>query len=183
VTAVEAIRIVLTRRELLRGDPAERRASPLFVGIERHVDKLFTPRRSDFNGAEREDAWRIDLEGACGEFALAKWLNVPWSGNLGDLGAADVGPLQVRTRSSHDYDLPLYKASRDDDIYVLVTGVAPYFLIRGWTYARDGKVQSNWKDPKGGRPAYFVEAQDLRSPYDLVDEALVVEWLRQEAVA
>lgn len=131
------------------------------VGARRQLENLIK-HRQDAHGAPRDGGWSLHIEGAAGEMAVAKWANRHWNGNLGDLDADDVGRLQVRTRSRHDYELILHPSDPDDRAFILVTGLAPCFVLRGWIWARDGKRQEWWRDPAGGRPAFFVPQSVLR---------------------
>ncbi|NBW09696.1 MAG: hypothetical protein EBR82_16900 [Caulobacteraceae bacterium] len=108
------------------------------------------------------DPWRVHMEGACGEMALAKFLGVYWSGSVDAFRLPDVGSLQVRTRSSHEYDLIVRHADSDESRYVLITGQAPRYVIHGWMLGKDAK-QSHYYKTYGDRPgAFFVPQSDLR---------------------
>ena len=131
------------------------------IGVGRRVQRLQTPERKDRYGLEDDDGWTLDIEGAAGEMAVAKLANIYWNGNMGNLKAADVGRLQVRTRSRDYYDLILHPTDPDDSAFILVVGKAPRFRIVGWIVARDGKLQKWWKDPAGNRPAFFVPQSEL----------------------
>jgi hypothetical protein len=72
-----------------------------------------------------------------------------------------VGNVQVRSTSGHRNCLILHKTDPDDKAFVLVTGTAPNFVLRGWIWGRDGKNEEYWRDPVGGRPAYFVPQSAL----------------------
>lgn len=133
------------------------------VGIERAIqgmEKKFSPRY----GCGLEENWRLNIEGAAGEMALAKFLSRFWSGNLGDLKADDVGQLQVRTSRRPNADLRLHPDDNDDKAFILLTGVAPSFIVRGWLWAREGKLDKYWRDGAQGRPAFWVPQSDLRPP-------------------
>jgi hypothetical protein len=108
------------------------------------------------------DSWTPGIEGAIAEMALAKLLNVFWSGAVGDLRARDAGRLQVRSTSRPDGCLILHDEDADDDIFVLAIGVAPTFKFCGWITGRSGKDKRYWRDPAGGRPAYFVPQSALQ---------------------
>ena len=98
-----------------------------------------------------------------GEMALAKHLGIYWDGK-GQMRAPDVGDVDVRTRSKHTYDLIVH--DRDDDgrfIYLLTGGNGAY-RFHGGIYAGDAKHERYWKDPAGGRPAYFIPQSDLQNP-------------------
>lgn len=135
-------------------------------GVMRQVQNLEKRRRQANNHDPGRD-WQDHINGALGECAVAKWLGIYWTGNLGNLQAADVGPFEVRTRSRAGYDLILHESDPDDRAFVLVTGLNGEYVIRGWILARDGKKREYWKDPAGGRPAFFVPQAQLMDPDDL----------------
>lgn len=111
--------------------------------------------------------WTEAVEGACGEMALAKLLGVFWSGAVGNLDAADVGHLQVRTTALPKGSLILHPTDADDEIFILMIGTAPAFQAVGWCFGREGKQQRFWHDPTGkGRWAFFVPQRLLR-PFPL----------------
>lgn len=135
------------------------------IGCRRQIGAIFSGREDTF-GFEG-DGWGIHIEGACGEAAFAKGLNLYWSGSVNTFKqGGDVGSLQVRTRSREDYDLIVRSKDRDDDIFVLVTGQVPTYTIRGWIRGIDAK-QSKYLKGHGGRtPAYFVLQKDLSQDWD-----------------
>jgi hypothetical protein len=146
-----SVRIELTPDEFL---------TAAIVGVRRQVMNLRDGRK-DAHGANPADGWTLHVEGACGEAAVAKLLNLWWSGNLGRLRAADVGRLQVRTAWRANSSLIIHESDPDDDCFVLVTGRAPAFTVIGWIHGRDAKQPEWWGDPAGGRAAYFVPANVL----------------------
>lgn len=112
--------------------------------------------------------WTEHIEGACGEMAVAKALNIYWNGSVDTFSAHDLPGLQVRTRSKHDYELIVRKGDSDEACWVLVTGKAPRYLVHGWIRGRDAK-QAKWWEAHGGRPAaYFVPQCSLRPISTLV---------------
>lgn len=131
------------------------------VACARQIENLHK-ERPDAHGAVADRGWQVHIEGALGEMAFAKWRNRFWSGSLGDLRAADVGPVQIRTTVKHTNCLLLHKEDPDDAPFVLVTGAGPTFVLRGWIYGREGKRPEFWRDPVGGRPAFFVPQRALR---------------------
>ena len=108
---------------------------------------------------------------SCGaEMAVAKYLNLYWSGALGDYKARDVGGMvEVRARSSMDWDLLVHPEDADDLPFVLVVPQPPIFVIRGWMFARDAKQSQFWSDPARGRAAFFVPVDKLRPMSELKD--------------
>jgi len=107
--------------------------------------------------------WTESIEGACGELAVAKLLNIYWDGSVNTFKAPDVGTLQVRTRSRHDYDLIVRPEDSGDEKFVLVTGVAPEYVVRGWMLGKDAKRPEFLKTYGNRHPAYFVPQDKLLS--------------------
>lgn len=131
------------------------------VGAMRQISNV-TKGRTHAHGCPEDQGWQYHIEGACGEYAVAKHFGIFWSGNLGQFEMADVGKLQVRTTDAPHKRLILYKKDNPEDIFVSVVGLAPRYTLRGWVYAFEGKKPEFWKDPKGGRPNYFVSTDILR---------------------
>lgn len=133
------------------------------VGIMRQVQNLSKGRRQANNHDPACD-WRDHIEGALGEMAVAKWLNRYWSGRLGNLGAADVGNVEVRTSTHDEACLILHGKDPDERVFVLVTGCNGEYVIRGWMFGVEGKRGRYWREPVRGRGAYFVPAYELSNP-------------------
>lgn len=148
----QMITIRLTRAEL---EDAVR------VGCRRRLWGIFHGN-GDLYRAPADERWDRDIEGAAAEKAYAKWAGLPWDGSRGDDG--DVGRAEVRA-TGHDYGcLLLHPPPRDKPHapYVLLTGRAPLFTLRGWCWGRDGMKDEYWRDPKGNRPAWFVPQHALK---------------------
>lgn len=122
-------------------------------------------------GIKINDSWWANIEGALGECALAKYLNLYWNDSP-DPRPGDVGKLEVRTRSSHYYDLMVHKSDPDNAIFWLLTGWFGEYRVRGWVKAGDVKKEKYWKDHAGNRATYFVPKEVLNSP-------LNIEWMTQ----
>jgi hypothetical protein len=153
---MSATLVTLTARELLHA---------AHVGITRRVISLTKAHRPRY-GVGVDHPWQLDIEGACGEYAVAKVTGLVWTGATSRL--CDVGDnVEVRTRSRAEYDLIVHPADADDRFFVLVTGTAPSYTIRGFLRGLEAKVPAYWQDPAGGRPAFFVPAGALRPIGDL----------------
>ena len=133
------------------------------VGSFRNTKSLAQGNPDAFGLSADKDGWGLHIEGAAGEMAAAKALNIYWSATVntfkkgGDLGDR----IQVRTRSKHDYELLVHPSDRDDDVFVLVTGKSPHFLVHGWISGRDAKQTAYLKTHGGRDPAYFVPHRAL----------------------
>ena len=150
----ETIPLDLTRAEMLAAG---------LVGLMRQM----VNHKHDAYGAEFGNPWGSHVLGAIGELAVAKWLNMYWHPHVGRYDADDVGPFQIRTSSRVAGDLILHPRDADAKPFILVTGVGPRFYICGWCLAAEGKLREYWRDPAGGRPAFFVPARVLHDPRTL----------------
>ena len=155
-----SVEITLTPYELMLGSS---------VGCMRQISAL-KACLPDKHGAEA-GGWKLHIEGALGEIAAAKALGYYWSGSINTFKDPDLSRnIQVRTRSKNEYELIVRREDRDDDFFVLVTGVSPNYLVRGWLSGRESK-RSNWLATHGGREsAYFVPHQALRNMDELKAE-------------
>ena len=146
------MKIVLTNGEVL---------TAATIGIRRHVQALVRGRSQAF-GCKVEESWQCNIVGALGEMVVAKALDRYWNGDVGPLGRSDVGPYQVRTTPHVDGHLIVTDKDRDDDVFILVTGIEPAFVIRGWLYGRDAK-RPEFIEDRGRGKRFFVPQAALRS--------------------
>src|SRR5210317_1224489 len=132
------------------------------AGVMRQVENCKL-RRTPHYSAGSENDWQLHIEGCMGEFALAKFRGVHWTGK-GKLRAPDVGDVDVRTSSKDYYKLILHDADPDDRVFWLLCGNNGQYSVKGWITGKDGKRMEYWKDPAKGRPAYFVPHNALHPP-------------------
>jgi len=86
----------------------------------------------------REFGFTQHIEGAAAEMAVAKRLNLFWSGlPLENWTKPDVGfefEVKLRTNWEQDKDMGLKGTDPDDKTYVLVHGKIPSFWLIGWCF-------------------------------------------------
>lgn len=144
--------ITLTFSELFRA---------AMIGVMREVASRKQGRQQS-NGRDNKNSWSDHIEGAAGEMAFAKALNIYCSGHVNVGHSLDVGDFQVRTRSKPYYDLIIRQDDADDEKFALVIGESPHFHVIGWIYGREGK-KPEWLKDYGNRPlAWFVPQGELR---------------------
>lgn len=137
------------------------------VGIRRHIEALRKGSRDTF-GAKQ--SWDLHVEGACGECAAAKAIGRYWNGSVNTYhDGGDIGAIQVRTRSEDTYDLIIRDNDPDGALFVLVTGRAPQYCVRGYIRGRDGK-RAEWRKTYGGRDAAFFVPQSALQPIERISE-------------
>src|SRR5262245_58679562 len=128
MAGMNSVRVRLTWAEILLA------AS---VGSMRRVQNLKLNSMPG-NGAGQHNAWTLDIEGACGEMAVAKYLGLYWGGQVGDYSANDVGKFQVKTNTSRQWtDLIIRPTDSDDGQFILVLSFLPDFEVCGWIRGRD----------------------------------------------
>jgi len=148
------MRVKLTPHEVQAG---------AIIGIERHIQAMAKGLK-DKHGLRAQDRWRVHIEGACGEIAFAKAMNMYWSPSVNTFkGHPDIGSFEIRTRSQQNYDLLVREDDEDDRIFVLVVGMAPQFRLVGWLTGKEAKQQRYLQTYGDRPPAYFVPQDKLHS--------------------
>lgn len=140
------------------------------VGALRHGEAMHAGRRDRHGATSSEDGLARHILGAAGELAVAKVLGRYWGGDVCTFKGPDVGGLQVRTRSSDDYDLIVRPDDADDEVFVLVTGTPTRLWVRGWIHGRDAK-RPEFLRSYGGRPAVWFVPHDELQPIFMQETA------------
>lgn len=125
------------------------------VGVMRHVRALRRGLRPAY-GADKRDCWGLHIEGAAGEYAVAKALRRFWPG-VGEVKAEDVDGVQVRTTSHHTGRLLIYPTDPDLVPFVFAVGRIPRFDVVGWLYGYEGK-RAEWLSDLNGTSPELVYA-------------------------
>lgn len=154
------MQVQLTNAEIMQG---------ALVGAMRRLKGIRRKRQEKPRCYEQgglENAWQNDIEGACGELALAKALGLFWSD--GEFQGDDAGHYQVRTTRREDGHLIIYTTDDDAKQYVLVVGCAGTYRIAGWCFGRDAKP---YPDGKGQRnnSSHWVPQSALRPMAELME--------------
>jgi hypothetical protein len=149
------IEIELTNAELLHAG---------IMGVMRRVSSIKRGLKPQY-GFNDENPWQIDIEGSCGELAVAKALGIYASLGLDTFKAPDLPGMQIKTRSNHSYELIVRPHDAEDQHYVLVTGKNGKYRVHGWILGKDAK-QKKWEQTHGGRDAAYFVPQDVLKPMD-----------------
>ncbi len=119
------------------------------------------------------DPLEAHINGARGEVGFAKIVGATWRSTVGTFKSGyDVGKLQVRTRSRHDYELIF----RPDDTpleaqpFVLMLGNFSLFAVVGWIIGRDARKDEWWGTHGGRDGAWFVPQEKLLDIRELPSE-------------
>ncbi len=147
------------------------------VGVMRRTRGLY--KFEGAHGVRPDVGWQIDIEGALGEMAWAKASNMYWSGAKGyrERGKiiSDVNNDEVRTTPLSYGRLILHEKDSDHKAFILLTGSDGNYIIRGYIKGINGKREKFWKDPVGGRPAYFVPQYELNPIHELFDKEETIQ--------
>lgn len=107
----------------------------------------------------------ISIQGALGEIALAKYLNVYWdqyNSKRETWYEGDVGSFEVRTIRKRHHNLTLHQRDRDNRAYILACAEPPTVLLLGWIMGKDGKLEKYWTEPQKGRPCFLFPRNKLK---------------------
>jgi hypothetical protein len=147
----EPIKVTLTRSDMISAGT---------IGVMRRISSL--GKLKDGMHSPHHNPWEMDCEGAMAELAYAKAFGVYWQAGIGTFRDPDVGNIQIRQTSVDNGCLIIRPSDKDDDIFVLVVGSAPDYLIAGWTRGKDGKDPRWAKAPNNGKTAYFIPQSALK---------------------
>ncbi len=146
------------------------------TALMRQMDALRKDRKTDYGGWW--EGWTSNVVGTVGEKAVAKHYNLYWSGAFGDLSAADVCGLQVRTSQQGWADLRINTDDTDSDIFVLVTledclggekDCRILATLQGWAYAEEAKANPDWyrEGKKGTTKRHWMPQSELHPMSEL----------------
>jgi len=139
------------------------------VGTLRQIQNVRAGRQHA-HGLSNEEAqdWQIHCEGCLSEFAVAKFLEAHWCGNVGNLEAPDVDQnIEVRTTKTFYTPLIVRPRDKDERLFVSLVGSNGTYTMRGWIYCHDAK-QEAWYYTKDHRDkCYWVPTEELNHPSTL----------------
>ena len=165
--------VVLTEREIRIGVES---------GIQRQLEclrGLKSGRETDseyerkYNSVGPGGLWNNSIEGALGEFAVAKFLGLYPSG-ITSYKSTDVGEhYEVRTRPQKSYELFVKKKDKPDKYYILVQGSFGDYTLMGWITGFEVFNHPEWFHNHNGKLSYsyWVPHEFLHSIETLPKEA------------
>jgi hypothetical protein len=123
---------------------------------------------------EDEEGWGNHIEGACGEQAVAKFLNIYWEGHNKYQDEPDLKPnIEVKQRSEHWHDLIIREHENFQQVFILATGLSPKFRIRGWVWGEHVQDKKFWKSPNKRPEAYFIPQSYLSQDWRTLKEQYI----------
>lgn len=131
------------------------------MAVCREVENLKNGRQVE-PGRDPETMWGSHIEGALGEWVVAKSLGI-FPAGMPTYRGVDLGrDIEVRTGTEHHFRLPIYTEDVDGRRFVWVTGQLGLYRVRGWISTEEGKRVGKWGSLKPGRaPLFAVALSDL----------------------
>lgn len=133
------------------------------VGAARQLESALHGRRQN-HGCEGGVTEHI--LGAAGEMAFCRARGIYWEASINSLKRPDIGNIQIRTRTSHYWDLIVREDDDDSAIFVLVTCSLP--LLGDGVFRVHGSIRGaaakrpEWLQARNGRPpTWFVPQGSL----------------------
>ena len=105
---------------------------------DRYSNAIARGAKPKINVDQPEDRAATDFLSSMAELAVAKGLNLYWSGVQG-IGVNDVGPYEVRSTALANGRLVISEKDKDSQKIVLVTCNPPEFNVVGYINAKEGK--------------------------------------------
>ena len=135
----------------------------LFCEVEatlRHEYNRSRNRAGRLNGPRQDSkGWEIDVAGAIGEMAVAKYLDLKhFVFAFNDkYGKYDLPPnIDVKTSLGHNRRLPIFKNEDPSKLFVFVTFAYEIIRIQGWIVGKDGMKNQFIDNPVGRGESFYV---------------------------
>ena len=151
-------------------------------GVQREVECLrklesgknvVSEYEKTFNSVGPGGLWQNHIEGAMGEFAVAKFLGL-YPGAITEKDTTDVGDhYEVRTRPLKYQELFVKKKDKPDKYYILVQGSYGDYTLMGWITGFEVFARPEWFHNNSGKLSYnyWVPDEFLNSIETLPKEA------------
>lgn len=126
----------------------------------RHEYNKTKKRLGRLNGPRQDDrGWQIDVAGAIGEMACAKYLDLLdyvfiFNDNYGKY---DLPPnIDVKTSLGHNRRLPIFLNEDPKKVFVFATYAHNVIRLQGWIIGKDGMNSAFIDNPVGRGESYYV---------------------------
>jgi len=116
----------------------------------------------NFKNPDRpQDRLGQSINGKCGELAYCKWRGIFYEPRMNGFKGPDAeSDVQIRALSEHWYKLPHKTRDNPNHRYLLMTGWAPVYVMRGWMPGVECRRDEFWDEAKG---QWMVPQQNLWS--------------------
>lgn len=158
--------ITLTPKEIITAATA---------GILRQAENIKNGR-TESRGSTPGHGWQRQVEGALGEYAVAKFLGCfPYGFGVqrkSDEPDIQPGNIEVKTVYSGPDDNAtglrawVYKNTPDDWVVILADGINGEYEMVGWYPAGEAKREEWWEEPTPGRPAFYIPRDEMVTEWE-----------------
>lgn len=133
------------------------------VSAQRRLMALQGKFKPRYGAPEFIGADEMDLFACRAEMAVAKGLNLYWSGGVGEFDVDVGGLVEVRSIARPGLSLIVHPKDKWWCPFVLVDASnPPHMKLVGWVFGSDAQDERFWSDPSNkNRPAYFVPQSEL----------------------
>jgi hypothetical protein len=126
----------------------------------RHEYNKSKNRAGRLNGPQQDaKGWEIDVAGAIGEMAVAKYLGIEELAFVYNDHYAkfDLPPnIDVKTSLGHNRRLPIFLNEDPLKLFVFVTYAYQVIRLQGWILGQDGMKKEFVDNPVGRGDSYYV---------------------------
>jgi len=140
----------------------------------RHEYNRSKNRAGRLNGPRQDDrGWLIDVAGAIGEMACAKYLNLQDQVFIFNdkYGKFDLPPnIDVKTALGHNRRLPIFLNEDPNKLFVLASYAHEVIRLQGWILGKDGMNPKFIDNPVGRGESYYVPRFALNEMQELKNE-------------
>jgi len=137
----------------------------------RHEYNKIKNRAGRLNGPRQDQkGWLIDVAGAIGEMAVAKYLNIQDQVFIfnDNYGKYDLPPnIDVKTSLGHNRRLPIFLNEDPKKLFVLVSYAHEVIRLQGWILGAHGMRDQFIDNPVGRGDSYYVPRFALNQMHTL----------------
>lgn len=131
------------------------------IGVQRRIESQRKGLKDRPGFQLVNEVWDLDINGACGELAVAKALGMYWPASINSFHKPDLEGIQVRLSRSERPYLIVQKNESPEDKFVLVTGTVPHFRVIGWAFGRQVKNPLHLTSFQGRPEVYALPLSQL----------------------
>jgi YD repeat-containing protein len=130
-------------------------------GTARHMRNLNGQTPDRYGAINGPHSWGNDIESTGGECAFATAYGYPWPKPFEQRKDGDVDGKEVRWTWRKNGRLLVHDDDDGSRVFVLVTGLMPNYVLRGWCFGWEAKQPKFWDEPQPGRPCYCAPQRIL----------------------
>jgi hypothetical protein len=129
-------------------------------GIKRQLSAI-RDGRQDAHGFDGF-GWGEHIEGCASELCFARITSQEWDPKVGLITPGDVGDdIEIRCTKHERGHMIVYESNPTAHRFVLATGTAPQYWMRGWLPGVSAKAKTLFREKREGGGAFWVPQSAL----------------------